>query len=116
MKRIESIKQNYEFRRIYAKGKSAARPHMAVYTMKNRRGKSRIGITVSTKVGNAVVRNRIRRRLREIYRLNTQVLQPGTDIIIVARGKSKSATYAQLQAEYLRLIDKLGCTAKDEKP
>ena len=80
-----TVKENYEFRRIYRKGRSAVSPCLVVYCQKNRRGQSRLGVTVSTKLGHAVVRNRVRRRLREIYRLNREKMPAGYDIIIVAR-------------------------------
>ena len=66
MEFTSTIKQNYEFRRLYSKGKSCANAYLVVYCRKNRAGRSRIGYTVSNKVGHAVVRNRIRRRLREM--------------------------------------------------
>ena len=77
-----TIKQNYEFRRLYSKGKSCANAYLVVYCRKNRAGRSRIGYTVSNKVGHAVVRNRIRRRLREIYRLNSDKLKTNVDIVL----------------------------------
>ena len=70
MKYTVSLKENRVFRRLYAKGKSAVGPAMVLYCRKNGRKESRYGITVSTKLGKAVTRNRVRRRLREIYRLN----------------------------------------------
>ena len=102
-----SIKHNYEFRRLYSSGKSAATGLIAIYCRRNRQGVSQLGITVSTKVGKAVVRNRIRRRLKEIYRLHEPVLRRGFDIVVVARVKSRDATYRQLEADFLRLLDKL---------
>ena len=66
-----TLKKNYEFKRLYNKGKTAVTPYMVVYALKNHKGIRRVGYTVSTKLGKAVVRNRIRRRLREIYRLNS---------------------------------------------
>ena len=107
-----SIKQNYEFRRLYNTGKSAATGLIAVYCRRNRRGTNQFGITVGSKVGNAVVRNRVRRRLREIYRLNEAGICRGFDIVIVARMKSPAATYRQLLADFLRLMDKLGLLEK----
>ena len=68
MKFTVSMKENHLFRRLYAKGKSAAGPTVALYARPNRSQRSRLGLTVGTKVGNAVKRNRVRRRLREIYR------------------------------------------------
>ena len=102
-----SIKNNYEFRRLYNGGKSAATGLIAVYCKRNRRGASQLGITVGTKVGNAVVRNRVRRRLKEIYRLHEPTIRRGFDIVVVARSKSRYATYQQLEADFLRLQDKL---------
>jgi ribonuclease P protein component len=109
------LKKNYEFRRLYSKGKSAASPFAVVYCRKNRTpgGKSgipvnKIGITVSTKLGKAVCRNRIRRRYREIYRLNEEKLAPGYDIVTVARSRSKGAPYRVMEADFMNLCRKLG--------
>lgn len=68
-----------------------------VYCQKNRRGQSRLGVTVSTKLGHAVVRNRVRRRLREIYRLNREKMPAGYDIIIVARVRAAETPYRKLE-------------------
>lgn len=103
-----SLKQNFEFRRLYSRGKSAGAGRMMVFCRKNRSKTNRVGITVSTKLGKAVQRNRIRRRFREIYRLNESRFKPGYDIVIVARFKSKEAPFDLLESEFLRLADKLG--------
>lgn len=102
-----SLKNNYEFRRLYAKGKSAVTPLMAVYYRRNGTPGNRLGITVGKKVGNAVTRNRVRRRLKESYRLSEELLRTGYDIVIVARVKSKDAAYQALEADMLRLFKKL---------
>lgn len=107
-----SIKQNYEFRRVYRAGKSAASGLIAVYCRRRRGGDSQLGITVSTKVGKAVVRNQIRRRLKEIYRLHELEFRRGFDVVVVARVKSRGATYQQLEKDFLRLADKLGLWVK----
>lgn len=70
MKSTTTVKENYEFRRMYAKGKSGVSSCLVVYYRKNRLGHNRLGVTVSTKLGHAVVRNRVRRRIREIFRLS----------------------------------------------
>ncbi len=106
-----SLKNNYEFRRLYAKGKCAASPYAAVYCRRNRSRANKLGITVSTKLGNAVKRNRIRRRYREIYRLNEDKLAAGYDLVIVARAKSKFSQYRELEADFLRLCRRLGVCA-----
>ena len=79
-----------------------------LYVLPNRRKVSRLGITVSTKVGKAVVRNQIRRRLKEIYRLQEAQLSPGFDIVIVARVKASGASYQSLERDFLYLGKKLG--------
>ncbi len=114
MKAEVTVKENYEFRRIYRKGKSAVSPWLVLYCQKNRQGRTRLGVTVSTKLGKAVVRNRVRRRLREIWRLNQDVLQPGWDIILVARGRSVRTSYAKLNAAYLSLLEETGLLRRDE--
>ncbi|MDR2591139.1 MAG: ribonuclease P protein component, partial [Oscillospiraceae bacterium] len=98
-----SLKRNHEFKRLYSKGKSAASKYAVVYCNKNYRtvdnlSKNRLGVTVSTKLGGAVQRNRIRRRLKEIYRINEHLFVSGYDIVIVARTGSKEAVWNDLQS------------------
>ena len=108
VKNTVSLKENHLFRRLYQKGRSAVCPDLALYARKNNRPGNRLGLTVSTKVGHAVVRNRVRRRLREIYRLNREGLMPGYDLIVVARARAARSSYRQLERDFLRLSDKLG--------
>ena len=107
MKASVTVKENYEFRRIYRKGKSAVTPSVVVYCQKNRKENSRLGITVSTKLGHAVVRNRVRRQLREIYRLNYGRLKPGYDIILVARVRAVHQSYRKIEQAYLMALQEL---------
>ena len=102
-----TVKQNSDFRRIYRRGRSAVSGGVVVYCLKNRQGMSRLGVTVSTKLGHAVVRNKVRRRLREIYRLNEDKLLPGYDIVVVARVRAVHSRYADLDKQFLRLAKKL---------
>ena len=88
MKDTVSLKFNHEFRRLYAKGKSAVSPCVAVYCRKNRLDHNRLGLTVGTKVGKAVLRNRTRRRLREAYRLHEDQLVRGTPPVLILAGFS----------------------------
>ncbi len=108
MKKTVSIRENYIFRRLYAKGKTAVTPLLAVYAKRNGQPGNRLGLTVSTKVGGAVVRNRVRRRLREIYRLHEEQLRPGWDVVVVARIKAAHSSYAALERSLLSQLDKLG--------
>ena len=107
MKFTTTLKKNYEFHRLYRKGRSAATPFLVVYARGSKRPENRIGITVSTKLGKAVKRNRVRRRIREIYRLHEQRFVPGTELVAVARGRAVTATYRQLENAFLSACKKL---------
>ena len=107
MKAAVTLKKNHEFRRLYQKGASAVAGGMVLYCRKNRLGHNRVGFTVSVKLGNAVKRNRARRRLREVYRLAGPRLRQGWDIILVARGRTLTASWKELNDSFLRLCRKL---------
>ena len=109
-----TLKKNSDFRRLYAKGKSAVTPYMVVYCRKNREPCNRLGYTVSTRLGHAVVRNRVRRRLREICRLNAHKLRTGYDMVIVARSRCVGAEYAKMEKSFLTACGKLGLLKEDE--
>jgi len=119
MKFTASLTKNYEFRRLYNRGKSAASKYVVVYCSRDNKYRTtgstdnngvanRLGITVSTKLGGAVQRNRIRRRLKEIYRLNEHSLHKGYSIVIVARQGSRDAVWNELVSSVLSLFKKLG--------
>ena len=108
MKFTSALKKNHEFRRLYNKGKSAASYCVVVYCRRNRGTENRLGVTVSTKIGGAVERNRVRRRLKEIYRLNEEKLMPGYDVVLVARVKSRFTGFSELETSVLSLFRKLG--------
>ena len=108
MKYTVTLKKNYEFRRLYSKGNSSAAPCLVFYCRNTRYPNNRIGFTVSNKVGKAVVRNRIRRRLREIYRLHEEEFSNGYDMVIVARMRAADADYHRLERDFLRCADRLG--------
>ena len=114
MKRAVTLKENYEFRRMYQKGASAVDRCMVVYCRKNRLNRNRYGFTESVKLGGAVVRNRARRRLREVCRLQSGRLCVGYDILVVARGRTAAAPFQELTAAYLRLAKKLSLLKEEE--
>ena len=105
MKFSSSLKLNHIFRRLYHSS-GYADGYLVLYARKNRTKENRVGITVSKKLGKAHVRNRTRRRLREVYRLNEEKFQPGWDIVVVARTKAVDAEFAKLTKSYLTLAKK----------
>ena len=104
---LYTLKKNSDFRRIYSRGKSAVTPCMVMYCRRNSNGHNRVGYTVSTKIGNAVTRNRARRRLREVYRLQLPKLKSGYDIVIVARKRCVEAKYPKLNSDFLQACEEL---------
>ena len=109
-----TLKKNHEFRRLYSKGKSTASATMVCYCRKNGGRQNRVGFTVSNKIGNAVTRNRIRRRLREIYRLHEREVKPGYDIVIVARHRAAEAAYHRLEWDVLKTFEKLSLLKEND--
>ena len=107
MKFSSSLKLNHIFQRLY-RTNGVANGYVVLYARKNGTDTNRVGITVSKKLGHAVVRNRVRRRLREIYRLHEDKFQPGWDIVVVARTKAVYADFGKLTAAYLHLAEKAG--------
>ena len=108
MRYTVSLKENRDFRRLYNKGKTTVNSALAVYVRPNRLSKNRLGLTVGTKVGKAVCRNRVRRLIRESYRLQEDVLKTGYDLVIVARVKAGHMTFWQIDDALKSLFRKLG--------
>ena len=111
MKYSSSLKLNHIFQRLYRTA-GQANGHIVLYARRNRTGENRVGITVSKKLGKAHIRNRVRRRLREAYRLNEDKFQPGWDIVVVARSRAISAPFDQLTKSYLTAAGKAGILRK----
>ena len=112
MKFSSSLKLNHIFRRLY-RTSGFANSMMVLYARKNRTDTNRVGITVSKKLGKAHIRNRARRRLREVYRLNEARFQSGWDIVVVARARSIDCDFRELQRGYLSLAKKAGILVKE---
>ena len=104
MKKSESLKDNEDFKEIYRTGKSFANKYLIMYVKKNNFSNNRIGIAVSKKVGNSVVRHRITRLIRESYRLTEDSILGGLDIIVVARVSAKGKEYSEIESALLHLI------------
>ena len=107
MKFSSSLKKNHIFRKLYS-SKGVANSYFVLYARPNRTQCNHIGITVSKKLGHAVVRNRTRRRIREVYRLNEERFAPGWDIVVVARTKALHVSFRELTAAYLSLAQSAG--------
>jgi len=107
MRFSSSLKLNHIFQRLYHT-KGVADGHLVLYARKNRLNANRVGITVSKKLGKAHIRNRTRRRIREVYRLNEGMFRPGWDIVVVARSKAVDAPFDKLTQSYLSLAKKAG--------
>lgn len=104
MKKTTSIKKNEDFRKIYSTGKSYANKNLVMYVKKNELSENRLGISVSKKVGNSVVRHRITRLIRESYRLNEDSLIEGIDIVVVARLGAREKNCSEIEGSLLHLL------------
>ena len=99
----ESLKKNYEFRYVYKNGKSYANKYLVMYVVENNTDRNRLGISVSKKVGNSVVRHRITRLIRESYRLHENIFNSGLDIVVIARNNASSVSYFEIESALLHL-------------
>ena len=97
------IRKNNDFQKVYKNGKSLANKYLVMYVLKNDLEENRIGISVSKKVGNSVVRHRITRLIRESYRLNCSRFERGYDIIIIARITAKGKSYQDICSALIHL-------------
>lgn len=99
----ESLKKYGDFQRVYKKGRSYANKYLIMYVLKKDTPKNRIGISVSKKVGNSVVRHRITRLIRESYRLNEQRFERGLDLVVIARPGAKGRNFFEIESALLHL-------------
>ena len=103
MKFSESLKKNKDFQIVYRQGKSYANKYLVMYILKNELGRNRLGISVSKKVGNSVVRHYLTRLIRESYRLSEEHFQSGYDIVIIARVSAKEKKYYDIESALIHL-------------
>lgn len=101
------VKKRRDFTRIYQRGKSAAAKNLVLCWRKTGLSVHRVGFTVSKKVGNAVVRNKVRRRLKEIARLRPELFMTGYDYIVIARPPVVEISYREMEKELERLVKKV---------
>ena len=99
--------KNKDFQIVYKNGKSYANKYLVMYLLNNNKEESRLGISVSKKVGNSVVRHRVTRLIREAYRLNKEKFLNGYDIVIIARSSANGKTYQEIESALLHLAKHL---------
>lgn len=103
MKNYESLKRNSDFQNVFKEGKSQANKYLVMYVKSNNLDINRLGIQVSKKVGNSVVRHRITRLIRESYRLNSEMFSSGLDIVVIARDSAKGKTFKEIESALLHV-------------
>ena len=102
-KNYDSLKKNSDFQNVYANGKSMANKYLVMYVAQNNLSINRLGISVSKKVGNSVVRHHLTRLIREAYRLNSNMFNSSLDIVVIARNTAKDKTYKEVESALLHL-------------
>ena len=103
MKFSESLKLNSDFQRLYREGKSYANRYLVLYVLQNQTERNRLGISVSKKVGNSVVRHRMARLIRESYRLQEDMFNSGLDMVVIARKSAKDKNCQDIESALLHL-------------
>lgn len=118
---IYRLKKNFEFKIVYRRGKSVANELLVMYMLKNKRNKdkennpyNRLGVSVSKKVGNSVVRSRSKRLISESFRLNYDYILKGYDFIFIARNSIVDKSYFDVEKAMMNLIKKAGLYINEE--
>ena len=112
MRFTESLRKNRQFQEVYKTGKSRANKYLVMYVSENHQEKNYLGISVSKKVGNSVVRHRVKRLVKESYRLHEDIFNSGLNIVITARAQSASITFQEMESAVLHLGKLHGITMK----
>lgn len=100
----ESLRKNRDFQVVFKNGKSRANKYLVLYVLENRLDKNRIGISVSKKVGNSVIRHRVKRLIKESYRLHENMFNSGLDIVVIARESANTIGYREMESALLHLM------------
>lgn len=103
MKSYESLKNYQEFKEVFDNGKSFANKYLVMYVKPDIKGKDKLGIQVSKKVGNSVVRHHLTRLIREAYRLNKSTFNSGLDVVVIARMTAKNITFREMESALMHL-------------
>lgn len=103
MKFSESLKKNSDFQKVYRQGKSYANRYLVMYVLENHTEGNRLGISVSKKVGNSVIRHHLTRLIRESYRLHEDMFNNGLNIVVIARSTARDISYHETESALLHL-------------
>ena len=103
MNSYDSLKKNRDCQNVYRNGKSKANKYLVMYVLENQLDSNRLGISVSKKVGNSVIRHHLTRLIRESYRLNKEMFNSGLDIVVIARESAKDRKYKEIESALLHL-------------
>ena len=115
MRFSESLKKNYQFQNVYNNGRSFANRLFVMYVLENNSDSNRLGISVSKKVGNSVIRHHITRLVRESYRLHEDMFNSGLDIVVIARSTAREVGYHEIESAILHLGGLHGIIKKDSE-
>ena len=108
------LNKNSQFRRLYSKGKSSVQPSVVVYAKRNGFSYNRIGLTVRKKIGKAVTRNLVKRRLRAVFRDCGEMIKTGYDFVLVSRVRTPVVRYDRLKADFIAAIKEVGAFSEIE--
>lgn len=114
LKRINRLKKRYQFNYVYKSGEHFSANHIVLYVTSSKTKNLKVGLAVTKKVGHAVVRNRVRRQLREIIRTQIPMLKQNYNIIVVAKDNITQASFSELTNEFNKLIHKAGLKIDEE--
>ena len=114
---MESLKKTRDFQKVYQQGRSYANKYLIMYALQNARTRNRLGISVSKKVGNSVIRHHMTRLVRESCRLNEGILKEGYDFVVIVRPAAKEKGYREIESAFLHLVklQKVVCTENEKK-
>lgn len=104
MKKKHRLRKNNEFQKVYKKGKNYWNKYVVMYAMKNGKDYTRVGFSLTRKYGNSVERNRTRRRMKEIYRLNSDRVIGGYDLIFIPKMRTKNSSYNEIENAMINLL------------
>ena len=114
MKKTVPLKKNYEFARLYKKGKFYVGKYIILYILKNNCGLNRLGITVNKKIGKSVKRNRMKRLIKECYRFYEDFTKDSFDLVFVGRNSDIAPDYSNIRSEMKFLLKKLNVFDKEK--